>query len=281
MERVCKAVIPAAGRGLRMRSISGGTPKEMLIVGGKPMILRALEMHLACGITQIAVLVSPEKMWMKEYLSGLIRDADSFSSFSRDGRRAAELLFIEQEEPLGVAHAVSLSREFVGNHPFALVMPDSLLAAPVSFLAQLLKVYSQYPVDTIGFFRLERSRAHEFGNVGLLEVEPVAPPLYRVLHLSDKNSGTVRFEGENHAKGFAGGIYGPGYFDLIPRANPAGGELDDVPIHQELIHRGALYGVELEGIPFDLGNPAGYLSAARYFQSVAQGLENEGAANGQ
>ncbi|MBI4772769.1 MAG: NTP transferase domain-containing protein [Deltaproteobacteria bacterium] len=258
-----KAVIPAAGRGRRMLEFSHGLPKELLSVGGKSMIQRAVEMHVRSGIERIAVVLSPDKQSIRDLLASK-RFADPRF---RELLDQVELVFFEQAEPLGVAHAVSLAREFIGKEPFALVMPDCLLVSETPFLSQLVQVYSKRPVDMIGFVWLEQSRSMQFGNVGLLRVEPVEPPLYRILELSDKGAGSVNFSEPIHPKGFAGGIYGPDYFDLIPAEPGRTGEIDDVPIHQDLIRSGRLYGVELVGIAFDLGNPEGYRAAERFFST--------------
>jgi len=261
---VRKAVIPAAGKGRRMQELSHGLPKELLPVGGKPMIQRAIEMHVRSGIEQMAVVLSPEKHSIRDLLTSK-RFADPEFCVLLDH---VELVFFEQVEPLGVAHAVSLAHDFIGKEPFALVMPDCFLFSETPFLSQLVQIYHKRPLDMIGFVRLEQSRSTQFGNVGLLRLEPVEPPLYRILELSDKKAGSVEFSGPVHPKGFAGGIYGPDYFDLIPSGPGRSGEMDDVPIHQDLIRRGRLYGVELEGAPFDLGNPEGYRAAERFFSPI-------------
>ena len=257
-----KAIIPVAGKGRRMKALSGGLPKEMLSVGGKPMIQRALEMHIRSGVERIAVILSPWKQSVRDFLTSNRFDPENREF--RDLLERVELVFFEQAQPLGVAHAVSLCRDFIGKDPFALVMPDCFLFSNVPFLAQLIRIYGKHPVTMIGFVQLERSRSSQFGNVGLLRVEPVEPPLYRIHELSDKKSGSVQFKEARQAKGFAGGIYGPDYFELIPKERVTSGEIDDVPIHKELIRRGRLYGVELEGVPFDLGIPEGYRYAERF-----------------
>ena len=258
-----KAIIPAAGKGRRVKALSRGVAKEMLHVGGKPMIQRAVEMHVRSGIERIAVILSPEKQSIRDFLT-----SNRFGPEDREFRNLlerVELVFFEQAEPLGVAQAVSLARDFVGKEPFALVMPDCFLFSKVPFLSQLIRIYSKRPKAMIGFVRLDRNRSSQFGNVGLLRVEPVEPPLYRILELSDKETGSVRFSEQTRPKGFAGGIYGPDYFDLIRKEPAASGEIDDVPIHQDLVRGGKLYGVELEGTAFDLGIPEGYRFAERFF----------------
>jgi len=265
--RIRRAVIPAAGRGTRVRGLAGILPKEMLPVRGKPMIQRAVEMHVASGISQITVILSPRKEIIRRFLmgadTGLPEDSGADPEFLHL-LQGVDLHFRMQHAPLGVAHAVSLANDFVGDEPFALIMPDCYLHSETPFLRQLIRMYEAHPVDMIGFFWLERQRAHEFGNVGLLDVTPLDPPLFKVRALSDKAPGVPRFSGRRQPKGFGGGIYSPRYFDLIAsKPSKPGGEIDDVPIHQNLIRKGSLFAVELEGTPFDLGNAAGYKAALK------------------
>ena len=268
---VKKAIIPAAGLGTRVRSVARGIPKEMLNVGSKPLIQHALEMHFASGVKQIAIILHPEKEIVRDFLEGK-KTPESMELPPRDESfhellKGASLQFLYQNERRGVADAVLLARDFVGDEPFGLVMPDCLLIAEKPFLRQIMERAPDGFSGVIGFIMLEQGRADKFGNVGLLSVSHRQGPLYGISCLSDKEADSIHFSGPFHAKGFGGGIYSSDYFDYVAFSRKMGGpELDDVPIHQEMAAKGKLYGVKLEGMAFDVGNLKGYLEADSFLK---------------
>jgi UTP--glucose-1-phosphate uridylyltransferase len=246
--------------------VARGIPKEMLPVGSKPLIQHALEMHISSGVKQIAIILHPEKKIIKDFLEGKRMPGypelpfldESFHKLLQD----TSLEFFYQKERRGVVDAVLLARDFVGDEPFGLIMPDCLLIADKPFLAQIMEWAPQRLSGVIGFIMLEKGRADKFGNVGLLTVSHRQGSLYRISRLSDKEADSIHFSGPYHAKGFGGGIYSSEYFGYVAASMKRGGpELDDVPIHQEMAANGTLYGVKLEGMAFDVGNLKGYLEA--------------------
>jgi UTP--glucose-1-phosphate uridylyltransferase len=271
MIRIKKAIIPAAGLGSRVRSISKNLPKEMLFVGTKPMIQHAVEMHAGSGVEQIAVILHPEKEMIRDFLEG--KPLPHLTHDSRDKTfynllAGLSLQFFYQKERRGVVEAVLLARDFIDNEPFSLIMPDCLLFSDTPFIAQLIAQTPPQVTGVIGFIMLEQERAHLFGNVGLLQVYPATGRLYRIVELSDKAADPVKFSGAVHAKGFGGGIYTPDYFDYVQFAvRKHGSEVDDVPIHQEMAARSELFGVLLEGMAFDAGTPEGYHATHKFCTS--------------
>jgi UTP--glucose-1-phosphate uridylyltransferase len=269
MSRVTKAVIPAAGRGTRLRPLTLFTPKELLPVGGKPMIQHALEMHMAAGISEFCVITSPEKPQLRNFLAGDWKPpAFPFEKDTRFFRRLkqSKLVFQTQEEPLGVGDAIGRARDFVGDEPFVCIMPDCLFFSPVPLTRQVLEVFEKRGSHVIATIAIRGANVHGFGNVGLLKTEKLDERTFRILSLSDKTQEPIQARpGERIHKGFGGGVYLPEFFDLIEAMRPeANGEIDDVPIHHILVREGRLLGVLARGAAFDAGHPLGLRTAAHY-----------------
>ncbi|MFP3871039.1 MAG: sugar phosphate nucleotidyltransferase [Syntrophobacteria bacterium] len=270
-----KAIIPAAGLGTRVRPIAGDLPKELLPVAGKPLLVHAVEGLAAAGIRRIAVVISPAKETIREFVLG---HPTGFPALRVDGHlrvllRSCQFTFFYQPRPSGVADAIALCKEFVGNEPFALVMPDNVLLDGAPVMAQLLPFFSRYPQDMTGAVSLGSDKASSFGNVGLLDSEPLpaeSPRLMRVRHFSDKKKEPLRVpEGTRVLKVFGGGIYLPHYLDFIEQCRlVAAGELDDVPVVQAVAREKGLLSVALEGDAFDVGNPDGYRAANLYAEKM-------------
>ena len=275
MIRVDKAIIPAAGLGSRVRAVARDLPKELLSVGGKTIIQHSIEMHVSSGIGELAIILHPDKTAVRDFLQGnTIRT--SFGSIScsaafRSLLKNVSLHYFYQRERKGVVHAVMQARKFVGDEYFGLFMPDCILFFEYPFAAQVMDWFPDKASGVIGFLMLEKSRSGQYGNVGLLSVSHCNGQLYRITSLSDKLPGTVSFEGTIHPKGFGGGIYSPEYFDRasVLERYP-GRELDDVPIHQGLAREDKLFGVQLEGVTFDVGNIDGFRAAVDYCKFLDQ-----------
>jgi len=276
MSRVTKAVIPVAGRGTRLRPLTLFTPKELLPIGRKPMIQHALQIHMAAGISEFCVITSPEKPQIRDFLAGDWKPP--VFPFEKDLRffrqlEQCEISFLTQNEPIGVADAVGLARDFVGNEPFVCIMPDCILFSGVSQTRQTLQVFENQGSHVIGMIAMRGGDVNRFGNVGLLETEKLNGNAFRITSLTDKTQEPIKAKpGARLHKGFGGGIYLPEFFDLVEAIRPhAKGEVDDVPIHQILIKEKKLLGVLLEGEAFDAGHPLGLKAAVHHAGRVAWG----------
>ena len=126
MIKIRKAVIPAAGLGMRMQSLSQSIPKEMLLVADQPMIQWSVEELLASGIEQIFIVISPQKESIKDY-------------FLKTGIKG--LNFVYQEKPLGVVQALLKTEKYLEHEPFILLFPDQLLIAQKPATQQLIRHY--------------------------------------------------------------------------------------------------------------------------------------------
>jgi len=272
--RVSKAIIPAAGKGSRVRSVAGDLPKELLMVAAKPLIVHSIEALAASGVREIAIVISPEKENIRQFI---LEDQHQFvgprvEAHTKILFRSCKFSFFVQHQPVGIADAVSLCRDFVGNEPFALIFPDNVLLDGLPVVAQMLPFFTRFGMDTIGALWLTPEETTTFGNVGFLEVEPMTAEsrrVMRVLSYSDKLPERPPAESaKDRLKSFGGGIYLPHFFDYVERIRPlAEGEVDDVPVVQAIAREKGLLAVELSGKGFDVGNPAGYWAANLYAES--------------
>ena len=271
---VRKAVIPVAGLGTRVRAIAGDLPKELLTVAAKPLIVHAIEGLAASGVRQIAVVLCPAKESIRQFLLGDPPEFLAPLSYAhvRVLFKACNFSFFVQPQPRGLADAVSLCREFVGNEPFALIMPDNILLDGLPVVSQMIPFFSREGRDMLGAISLSMEEASRFGNVGILETEVIpgrSPRLRKVSDFSDKTSEPLNIPpGKKLLKNFAGSIFLPHFFDYIEQCRPhAQDELDDVPVIQAILRDEELNAVILEGNGFDVGNPAGYWAANLYIES--------------
>ncbi len=271
---VRKAIIPAAGLGTRVRAIAGDLPKELLTVAAKPLIVHAIEGLAASGVRQIGVIISSAKESIRQFLLGEPPEflAPLLDAHLRVLLRTCEFSFFIQPSPAGLADAVSLCRDFVGDEPFALVMPDNIMLDGLPVVSQMIPFFSREPTDMVGAIRLQPEEASRFGNVGILETEAIPGKnhrLLRVSHFSDKTDDPLSIPaGTSALKNFGGSIFLPHFFDYIEQCRPqAEGELDDVPVIQAILKEKGLLAVVLGGNGFNVGSPAGYWAANLHLES--------------
>lgn len=255
---ITKAVIPAAGLGKRMLTVSDMVPKEMLTLGDRCMIEYSIKEAVESGITKILIIINKNKNILRDYL------LEKLTKSWKEGSYAGlELNFIYQDEPRGVADAYLLAKDFVENEPFAVLVPDNITIARTPITLQLIDAFKQYKKDLIGVIRVSRENASLFGNCGGIEYNTLKDNVLEITKLNDKGRGLFSAAGDKEVlRGVARYIVTGKFFNCIEHIKKeTAGELDDVPAFQKMIKDGGLLGVIVEGEVFDAGQPPGYYKA--------------------
>ncbi len=113
-----KALILAGGTGSRMRPITHTAAKQLVPVANKPILFYGIESLVAAGITDLGVVVGDTR----EEIRAALGDGSRFG---------ARVTYIHQERPLGLAHAVLVSREFLADDDFVMYLGDNFLLGGV------------------------------------------------------------------------------------------------------------------------------------------------------
>ena len=123
MRKPLKGLILAGGKGTRLRPITHTSAKQLVPVGNKPVLFFGIESIVAAGIFDIGIVVGDTKDEVREALG--------------DGSRwGANLDYIEQSDPLGLAHAVKISKDYLGDSPFVMYLGDNLIIDGISTLVE-------------------------------------------------------------------------------------------------------------------------------------------------
>ncbi|HYM82181.1 MAG TPA: glucose-1-phosphate thymidylyltransferase [Candidatus Limnocylindria bacterium] len=129
-----KALVLAGGRGTRLRPITHTSAKQLVPVANKPVLFFGLESLRAAGITEVGIVVSdPREMLKPDHRTGqhttvMVNSQAEIRAAVGDGSAfGLEVRYIEQEAPLGLAHAVKISHSYIGDEPFVMYLGDNLI----------------------------------------------------------------------------------------------------------------------------------------------------------
>ena len=269
MQKVRKAVVPAAGFGMRFLPASRALPKEMFPLVDKPLVQYAVEEAVASGIEEIIFVTRAGKKAIEEYFG---TNGDLASAWKKKGQRRevtrsrllarmAEFRFVRQKVPLGLGHAVGCARQLVGDEPFVVLLPDDVIDSRVPCTRQLLEVYGVHGGSIVA---TQKVQGVEIERGGALQVETVSNTrwrrrLFRVTDLVEKPR---RDEAPSRYGVIGRYVLEPEIFSCIDILAPGrGGELQLTDALRLLAKKRAVYAFAFEGQHSDGGNKLGFLCA--------------------
>ena len=268
--KVRKAVFPAAGFGTRFLPATKSIPKEMLALVDKPIIQYGVEEALAAGCDQIIVVTARDKAAIEDHfdtsyeLEAMLerRGKTDLLALVRHVSCMTQLACVRQKEAMGLGHAVLMARDLVGDEPFAVILPDDVIAAPTPCLRQMIEVFDQVQSSILATQVVEGPAISAYG---VLEgsVDPSNPRLFDVTGLVEKPR-----PAEAPSKNAIIGRYilTPKVFDLLEHTPlGAGGELQLTDGIKGLLQTEKVYGYSFEGTRYDAGDKFGMLKATVEF----------------
>ncbi len=285
---IAKAVIPAGGLGTRLLPATLTVPKEMLPVAGIPMIHYAVAEAFNSGVRQICVITAPGKRAIVEYFLYAQREGNTVEDHRAAEARAflslvreeARFLFLEQPVPLGLGDAIWQARAFVDGDPFALLLPDNLFTDRTPVTSRLIEAWKTHGLDTIALSRVTAEQAPFIDNCGGVRCRPMNDGddrpgrCFRIEELQDKGEGPYPLDKAlSPYRTSPRHVLNEHFFYYLARKrreHGGTGELDDVPVLQDIIRRHGMTGVLFDGELYDTGNPAGYAHANRVLHLQAK-----------
>jgi UTP--glucose-1-phosphate uridylyltransferase len=266
-QKIVKAVIPAAGFGTRMLPATKVLPKEMLPVAGKPLIQYAIEEAAASGIKTVVLVVRSHKSLIQSHFAS----DPALESFLKERQLAAvedirrltelvDLQFVEQQQPLGLAHAICCAKPLVGVESFAVLLPDVIMVSDEPVSGQLIRAHEQHGGSMVAIRQVEPQEVERHGIVETepLTADPSSPPV-RVTGLIEKPP-----PGKTSSRL---GIFGryllePSIWCAIAQTSPdPRGEVQLTDALNLLCKDSSLLGLRFEGQHYDAGDRLGYLKA--------------------
>lgn len=262
--KVRKVVIPAAGIGSRFLPATKSVPKELFPLVDRPLIHEVVAEAVASGISELVLVTAQGKSAIEDYfdidpgLESLLERKDDQVMLQRirEISRMIRVASVRQKEPLGLGHAVLCTREFVGEEPFAVMLPDDVFDGPSPCLAQLLEVFSRTGRSVVALEEVPAEQAHMYG---IIEGREIEPGLYHLDSLVEKPApGTA----PTNLAVTGRYVLVPEIFHLLQSQGKGfGGEIQLTDALNSLAGSDTVYGVVFKGIRYDAGDRLGFIKA--------------------
>ena len=260
-----KAVLPVAGLGTRFLPATKAMAKEMLPVVDKPLIQYAIEEARAAGIEQFCMVTGRGKTALVEHfdvafeLEATLRErnkTDALEQLKATRVEPGSMVTVRQQVPLGLGHAIWCARAFIGDDPFAILLPDDLVLSETPCLAQLAQAYRDTGGNVVAVTEVPREHTNRYG---ILDIGADDGRLVEVKGLVEKPA-------PEHAPSNLSII---GRYVLMPEVighlakmeRGAGNEVQLTDGMAKLIGNQPFHGLRYEGRRFDCGDKAGFLEA--------------------
>jgi len=280
--RVRKAVFPAAGLGTRFLPATKAQPKEMLPLIDKPIIQYGVEEAMQSGCDQIIMVTGRGKSAIEDHFDAsyeLERTLEERGKLDllKIVRQISDMIhvaYVRQKEALGLGHAVLMAKELIGDEPFAVILPDDVIDAPVPCLKQMIEVYNETGCSVLATQVVEGPAISAYG---VLDATPVTGTydgrLFEVRHLVEK----PKFEDAPSNLAIIGRyILTPTIFEMLEGIKPgSGGELQLTDALRALLKKEKVYGFTFEGKRHDAGDKLGFLKATVEFALKREDLGND------
>lgn len=269
--RVRKAVFPAAGLGTRFLPATKAQPKEMLPLVDKPIIQYGVEEALASGIDNIIIVTGRGKNSIEDHfdvsyeLEKILEEKGKTDLLKvvRDISDMIHVSYIRQKEALGLGHAVLMARELVGDEPFAVLLADDVIDAPVPVIRQMLDVYEATGGSVIAVQSVPREAISSYGVVKIAaQAAPhgsFAGPVHRITDLVEKPRPA---DAPSDLAVVGRYILTPRIFACLEQtARGAGGEIQLTDALRQMAQAEPMYALVFQGRRHDTGDKLGFLEA--------------------
>ena len=267
MKPIRKAILPVAGLGTRFLPATKAMPKEMLPVVDRPLIQHVVDEARQAGIEHFIFVTGRNKGVIEDHfdrqfeleLTLTERNRKSeLERLARDLPGAGQTSFTRQQSPLGLGHAVWCARELVGDEPFALLLPDVLVQAERSCLAQMIDAYQSVGenANIIAVEEVPPERIHMYGVVGIGKAKGSA---FEITDMVEKPS---REDAPSNLIITGRYVLQPEIFAILAKQQRgAGGEIQLTDAMIALAKSQPFFGFKFTGKSFDCGSKIGFLTA--------------------
>ncbi len=278
MSAINKCLFPVAGYGTRFLPATKAIPKEMLPILTKPLIQYGVEEAMSAGMTSMAMVTSKYKQAIKNHFKPHVDIEASIKGTVKEqlldevnhASEQCDFTYIEQQQMLGLGHAIYTGKPLIGDESFAVILPDDLCTSDGdSVLKQMTKLYERYSDCCI--VAIEEVPMTEVDKYGVIDGELLkgSDNAYRVNSMVEKPSPA---EAPTNLAIIGRYILTPEIFDVLENTAPdKNREIQITDALMTLAKQGRVIAYKFQGTRFDCGNVKGFVVATNAF-AAAEGI---------
>ena len=280
IRRVTKAVFPVAGMGTRFLPATKSIPKEIMTLVDRPLIQYAIDEARAAGIKEFIFVTARGKSALEDYfdhspeLETALRRAgkDDLLEILRDTNMdSGAIAYVRQNRALGLGHAVWCAKRLIGQEPFAVLLPDDVIAAEKPCLQQMMEAYEQTGGCMVAAMEVPPNKTSSYG------ILDVAEDMGSILHVRGMVEKPKAGDAPSNLAVIGRYILTPKVLVNLNRMKQgAGGEIQLTDaIAEEAATPGGVFGFRFRGQRYDCGSKAGFLQATVAFGLSRPDLRDE------
>ncbi|PWJ21776.1 UTP--glucose-1-phosphate uridylyltransferase GalU [Jannaschia seohaensis] len=269
---VTKAIFPVAGLGTRFLPATKSVPKEIMTLVDRPLIQYAIDEARAAGIEEFIFVTARGKSALEDYFDHSPELERALEEKGKDDLLAAlrntymesgQIAYIRQHKAMGLGDAVRCGRRLIGDEPFAVILPDDVIAAEEPCLKQMVEAHAETGGSLVAAMEVPTEKTSAYG---ILDTDGAEGACVRVRGMVEKPK-------ENPPSNLAvigRYILSPAVMDHLDETQKGtGGEIQLTDAIAREIELGApVHGFRFKGQRYDCGSKAGFLQA-----TVAFGLD--------
>jgi UTP--glucose-1-phosphate uridylyltransferase len=275
MSTINKCLFPVAGYGTRFLPATKAIPKEMLPILTKPLIQYGVEEAMSAGMTTMAMVTNKYKQAIENHFKPHADIEASIKGTAKESlldevnhaSEQCDFTYIEQQQMLGLGHAIYTGKPLIGNEPFAVILPDDLCTSDGdSVLTQMTKLFDQHPDCCI--VAIEEVPMTEVDKYGVIDGDLIdgSTDAYRVKSMVEKPSPE---EAPTNLAIIGRYILTPEIFDVLENTQPdKNGEIQITDALMTLAKEGKVIAYKFQGTRYDCGNVKGFVEANNEFAKL-------------
>ena len=279
-KKVTKAIFPVAGLGTRFLPATKSVPKEIMTLVDRPLVQYAIDEARAAGIKEFIFVTSRGKGALEDYFdhSPVLeqelrkKGKDELLDILKDTNMdSGAIAYIRQHQALGLGHAVWCARRLIANEPFAVILPDDVIAAEKPCLQQMIEAYEETGGNMVAAMEVAPDQASSYG---VLDVKEDMGKIVSVAGMVEKPKAG---EAPSNLAVIGRYILTPSVMKNLKQLKKGSGgeiQLTDA-IAQNIGQEDPVYGYRFEGKRFDCGSKAGFLRATVAFALARDDLRDD------
>ncbi|MEC7964889.1 MAG: sugar phosphate nucleotidyltransferase, partial [Pseudomonadota bacterium] len=171
-QKITKAIFPVAGLGTRFLPATKSVPKEIMTLVDRPLIQYAIDEAREAGIKEFIFVTSRGKSALEDYFDHahqLEHDlaskgkTDLLDVLKATNMDSGQIAYLRQHKALGLGHAVWCARRMIHDEPFAVILPDDVIAAEKPCLKQMVEAYEETGGSMVATMEVPPEKAHAYG----------------------------------------------------------------------------------------------------------------------